>query len=224
MSDHECSLQYLSWSCSIPIIIWFMQQTRTYPWSHTIRKGRKSLVILQLMSRHWEIQLWYTAQLNLPLLSCLCEWIGLPSTKSMIGRGKILLSQWLDGCSLTRFFPILCRDEANPLLQTLSDIENQKMSLVAFFFLHKMALQLIHHSVSLQSPVFTFSTSNNDFRRKGQFSFLIVHVYLQESNRKGYQFGVTEELVQVHISKNKTFLWTQFYLERNECMPLALIF
>ena len=75
---------------------------------------------------------------------------------------------------------------ANKLHPSLT--ENQKMSLVA---LHKMALQLIHHSVSLQSPVFTYSTSNNDFGKKGQFSCLIVHVCLQESNRKGQQFGVT---------------------------------
>ena len=57
------------------------------------------------------------------------------------------------------------------------------MSLAAFF-LHKMAPQLSHNAVSLQSPVFTSSRLNNDLGRKGQFSCLIVHVCLQESNRK----------------------------------------
>ena len=51
-------------------------------------------------------------------------------------------------------------------------------------FLHRMALQLSHNSVSLQSPVFTSSRSNNDLGRKGQFYCLIVHVCLQGSNRK----------------------------------------
>ena len=41
-----------------------------------------------------------------------------------------------------------------------------------------------HNAVSLQSPVFTSSRLNNDLGRKGQFSCLIVHVCLQESNRK----------------------------------------
>ena len=57
-------------------------------------------------------------------------------------------------------------------------------------FLHKMALQLIHHLVSLQSPAFTSSTSNNNFGSK-EFSCVIIHVCLQESTRKGQQFGVT---------------------------------
>ena len=52
------------------------------------------------------------------------------------------------------------------------------------FFLHKMAPQLSHNAVSLQSPVFTSSRLINDLGRKGQFSCLIVHVCLQESNRK----------------------------------------
>ena len=59
-------------------------------------------------------------------------------------------------------------------------------------FLHKMALQLIHHSVSLQSPVFTL---NNDFGRKGRFSCLIVHVCCYWSwilqGRKRLAFSLT---------------------------------
>ena len=83
-------------------------------------------------------------------------------------------------------------------------------------FLHRMALQLIHHPVSLQSPVFTSSTSNNDFGRKGQFSCLFaVHVCLQESNRKG-NLVWQKDLAQVHISKNKTFLW-RFSMDRTAC-------
>ena len=76
------------------------------------------------------------------------------------------------------------------------------MCLVA---LHIMALQLIHHSVSLQSPVFTSSTSNNDFGRKGQFSCLIVHVCLQFKNliEKDINLVWQKELARVHISKNK---------------------
>ena len=81
-------------------------------------------------------------------------------------------------------------------------------------FLHKTALQLIHHSVSLQSPVFTSSTSSNDFGSKGQFSCLIVDVCLQESNRKGQQFGVTIGTCAGSYQQNKSFLWTQFHLEK----------
>ena len=74
---------------------------QSYSCSHTLHKEES-----WLMSHHWEIQLLYCTAKPV-LLSCLCEWA--PSTKSTIGHGNILLWQWQDGCSLTRFFPILCR-------------------------------------------------------------------------------------------------------------------
>ena len=143
------------------------------------------------------------ARLN---LSCyhVCEWV--PSTKNPIDHGNILLWQWLGGCSLTRFFPIcegvVCKIWAHNKcsISTMANKRHPCLTLKSPWlqFLHNMALQLIHHSVSLQSPVFTSSTSNNDFGGKGQFSCLIVHVCLQESNSNLVR---QQELVQVDISK-----------------------
>ena len=52
-------------------------------------------------------------------------------------------------------------------------------------------MQFILSLFSLQSSVFTSLKSNNDFGKKEQFSCLLVLVCLQETNRKGLQFGVT---------------------------------
>ena len=135
-------------------------------------------------------QLLYTAQLNLPLLSCL--WM----SEYHLQKAQLVMATFCCGSDLmvADSSPFCARDEANPLWQIngiLVWLWLEIRKCLWLQFLHKTALQLIHHSVSLQSAVFTSSTSSNDFGSKGQFSCLIVHVCLQESNRKGQQFGVT---------------------------------
>ena len=101
-------------------------------------------------------------------------------------------------------------------MASLSDFEDQKMSLVAKVYqqcLYETAMQLILRFFSLQLTVFTSLKSNNDFRKKEQF---IVHVCFQESNRKGLQFDVTRGTCSDSYSQNMTVFpvkWTHFYLE-----------
>ena len=108
-------------------------------------------------------------------------------------------------------------------MASLSDFENQKISLAS---LHKMALQLIHHSVSLKSPVFTSSTYQWLWKEGTTFSpngSCVSPIYM--SNRKGQQFGVTKELVEVHISKNKcghNLIWKRNAISINLLITLRV--
>ena len=94
------------------------------------------------------------------------------------------------------------------------------MSLAAFFAQNGSAVE----SQCSFSSVTCVHILNNDLGRKGQFSCLIVHVCLQESNKRTAIWCDNRNLHRFISAKIRHFCGHNFIWKRNECMPLALIF